>query len=159
MNPTIRELLGLNVQTRRVALGLSQSEFVRDKLKPLEPKRAWTVNAVSEFETGKRAWTADDVVVFARALGVPPGTLFEIPAAIDGVEIRGEVVSRASIQPATDAAPYQALIQITRALDTHLDQITALHGAVEQTYADAIGVRKTWLRQTGQQPQPRKEDT
>lgn len=158
MHPTIRELLGRNVQARRTALGLSQSEFIADKLGAFDSKRTWTVNAVSEFETGKRAWTADDVVLFARALGVRPGDLFEIPAAVDGVEIRGEMVPRTSIQPETAVVPYQTLVQLTRALDGHREQIRALEESVGDTYADLLGVRKTWLRQNGRQPQPREED-
>jgi len=164
MNPTIRQVIGQNVQARRVAAGLSQKAFAKDALKRLAPDRAWTVNAVSEYETGKRTWTADDVVLFARALGVSPAALVTIPEAVEFVDVDSEPVSRQSIQPDAPApgdadAPLQAIARVTRALDTHLDQISALHGAVEQTYADAIGVRKTWLRQTGQQSQPRKEDT
>lgn len=155
MNPTIRQIIGHNVQTRRTAAGDSQKKFAQrlDELST-KPHRAWTVNAVSESETGKRTWTADDVVLFARALGVPPGSLFDIPAAVEYVDIDGEAIPRASVQ-SVDTAHLQAMTHLTRALDGHLEQIAVLQGAVEQTYADAIGVRKTWLRQSAQ---PRQEE-
>lgn len=156
MNPTIRQIIGQNVQARRVAAGDSQKKFAQrlDALST-KPHRAWTVNAVSESETGKRTWTADDVVLFARALGVSPGALFDIPAAVANVDIDGEAIPRASVQPVDSAQHMQAMTHLTRALDGHLDQIAALQGAVEQTYADAIGVRKEWLRQAAQ---PRQEE-
>lgn len=159
---TMREIVGANVKRIRGDTRLKQDEFAQ-RLELLSG-RSWSINAVSEAERGKRTWTADDIVLFARALRVSPADIVTIPPTVEFVEIDGGPVSRQSIQPdATvltgDAdAPLQAMTRVTRALDGHLKTIAALEGAVEQTYADAIGVRKAWLRQTGQQPQPREED-
>ncbi|GAB2837398.1 helix-turn-helix domain-containing protein [Microbacterium insulae] len=158
---TMREIIGQNVKRERRGIGMQQDAFA-ERLAALSG-RAWTISAVSEAERGKRTWTADDVVLFARALALRPADLFSIPSDVDQVEIDGQPVSREVIEPDARAlsdrasAPLQVIARLTRALDSHLDEITALHGAVEQTYADAIGARKTWLRQTAE-PQPRKED-
>jgi len=158
---TMREIIGINAQNARKGSGLHQSALA-EHLNQLSGK-PWTLSAVSEAERGRRTWTADDVVLFARALGLSPADLFRIPPDVDVVEIDGQPVSRDEIEPGARAlsdgasAPLQVIARLTRALDSHLHEITALHGAVEQTYADAIGARKTWLRQTAE-PQPRKED-
>ncbi|WP_182253224.1 helix-turn-helix domain-containing protein [Microbacterium esteraromaticum] len=158
---TMREIIGQNVKRERRGIGMQQDAFA-ERLATLSG-RAWTISAVSEAERGKRTWTADDVVLFARALTVRPASLFSIPDEVDAVEIDGQSVGRDEIEPGARAlsngasAPLQVIARLTRALDSHLHEITALHGAVEQTYADAIGARKTWLRQTAE-PQPREED-
>ena len=159
---TMREIIGSNVKRGRRAMGMQQDTF-GNRLALLSG-RAWTISAVSEAERGKRTWTADDVVLFARALDQAPGDLFRIPDDVAEIEVDGEPVARDVIQPGDradaddDAAPLHVIARLTRALDTHLDQITALHGAVESTYADAIGVRKTWLRRTAPAADARKDD-
>lgn len=158
---TMREIIGQNVKRERRGIGMQQDAFA-ERLAALSG-RAWTISAVSEAERGKRTWTADDVVLFARALTIRPGDLFSIPSDAEEVEIDGKPVSRDVIEPGARTlsdgaqAPLQVIARLTRSLDSHLHEITALHGAVEQTYADAMGARKTWLRQTAE-PQPRKED-
>lgn len=159
---TMREIIGQNAKRERRAIGMQQNEFAQ-RLATLSG-RAWTVSAVSEAERGKRTWAADDVVLFARALDHAPSDLFRIPDDVAEIEVDGTPIARDLIQPGErgqaddDAAPLHVIARLTRALDAHLDQITALHGAVELTYADAIDVRKTWLRRTAPAADTRKED-
>ncbi|MGX1703722.1 helix-turn-helix domain-containing protein [Microbacterium sp. NPDC055357] len=158
---TMREIIGANVKRARKATGMQQDGFAQ-RLEAISG-RTWTISAVSEAERGKRTWTADDVVLFARALTIGPADLFSIPEDIDDVEIDGQPVSRDLIEPGARAltegasAPLQVIARLTRALDTHMTDIDRLHDLVEKTRDDAMSVRKTWLRQTAE-AQPRKED-
>lgn len=158
---TMREIIGINAQNARKGSGLHQSALA-ERLNQLSGK-PWTLSAVSEAERGRRTWTADDVVLFARALGLSPADLFGIPVDVDEIEIDGQPVSREVIEPGARAlsdgasAPLQVIARLTRALDDHMRDIERLHDLVEKTRDDAMHVRKTWLRQTAE-PQPRKED-
>lgn len=95
---SIRQVIGGNVAMRRTTiLDETQAEFGQriGRISGVP----WSVKAVSETETGKRALTADDVLLLARALGTPPGGLYLIPSEVERLKISDtEMISKSDIQ-------------------------------------------------------------
>lgn len=81
----IEELVGQRIRDRREELNMRQEEFGR-RLAPLLGK-AWSRQAVSSAEQGKRAFTAAELVAIGHVLEMRPARLLRAPAWVEEVEL------------------------------------------------------------------------
>lgn len=65
-----RQLLGRRLKEARIAAGLTQDDLVARLGKK-------TPTGISEYETGKRSFSADELIEFSGALGVPVTYFFQ----------------------------------------------------------------------------------
>lgn len=98
MEKSIRQVIGGNVAMRRTTmLDETQAEFGQ-RIGRISGA-PWSVKAVSETETGRRALTADDVLLLARALGTPPGSLYLIPSEVERIRVSDtETIPKSDVQ-------------------------------------------------------------
>lgn len=153
---TIREVVGGNVAARRSRLGESQAAFGK-RIGAISGDD-WSIKAVSEMERGKRALSADDVLLLARAVGEPPSALFLIPAGVDLTDAAGEPVPRIDAQRHPDDAHAYlhefatAATQWRERVQTLREEVTQLQEEAGRVYA-ALGVVTSTLKSLGNDAQ------
>ena len=81
----IEESIGQRICARREELALTQQ--VLGEMISAHLGRAWTRQAVSSAEKGKRSFTAAELVAIAHVLGTSIGRLLTPPDGVDGVDI------------------------------------------------------------------------
>ncbi|MGY1551597.1 helix-turn-helix domain-containing protein [Microbacterium sp. A588] len=97
---TVREVIGSNVRTLRESKEWTQAHL-GERLEQIDqrPGKTWPVSRVSEAERGARAFSAEEVLLFARALRQPMSRLWLIPVDVETIRLEsGEEVARREIQ-------------------------------------------------------------
>ena len=98
----VEQVVGLQVRTRRDALGLSQAQL-GTALAPLLG-RPWPRQAVSAAERGERSFGAAELVAFAAVLNATVGDLLAPPETAPAVNLGGP-----------DSVPRDSLIAVVTA--------------------------------------------
>ncbi len=92
----VEEAVGIRIRQERERAGLSQSQL-GIHLAPLLG-RTWPRQAISHAEAGKRAFTAVELIAFARVIGCDPGRLLTPPQGVDKIVMpSGEALARAEV--------------------------------------------------------------
>lgn len=145
MAPTIRQMIGANIRAIREQKDMTQTEL-GERMQAIDkrPGKSWPVSRVSEAERGARAFSADEVLLYARALKVPMSRLWLIPIDVDAITLdHGEEVPKSEIQDVSlhPDAPEEYLLEVGRAIRQHRERAEELTKALEHIGGLVLGAK------------------
>jgi len=133
----VEEVVGRRIREAREARGLSQEQFGQDVAALLG--RAWPRQAVSAAETGRRSFTAAELLTFSVIIGCDVDDLFRLPGDVESVDLPGEVLTRDRLSRAgtSEQAGAPALAKALSELMRSADHVAEVGAGIRQSALNA----------------------